>query len=199
MEAAWSEWLHSLMANEGDSVNITMPSHTMEKSELQSVEKLKSQFAKEFMQRSRFNLTDFLAVLQEARKSYAESSTDNYDDLSFGKMMFLDGCFIVQLLHWTYMEKLETMKMKSQDIPVVERDFLLLENQLPLIVLKEWGYRSGINFVSRLREFITHNIKSRKSYLSVTILSSYKPISHILEIEWVHLTDVIDVRRRSYT
>ncbi|KAH7857913.1 hypothetical protein Vadar_017834 [Vaccinium darrowii] len=73
MEAAWSEWL----ANEGDSVNITIPSHTMEKvlewvrmlqpscnkswydpvlvsicpfhhgkPELQSVEKLKFQFAK---------------------------------------------------------------------------------------------------------------------------------------------------------
>ncbi|KAH7856605.1 hypothetical protein Vadar_003434 [Vaccinium darrowii] len=79
----------------------------------------------------------YVAVLQEARKSYTEGSTDNYDDLSFGKMMFLDGCFIVQFLHWTYMEKLERMKMKSQDIPVVERDFLLLENQLPVIVLKE--------------------------------------------------------------
>lgn len=98
------------------------------------------------------------------------------------------------------MEKLERMKMKSQDIPVIERDLLLLENQLPLIVLKELGYRSGIDFVSWQREFVTHTISGpKRAIYQLPYCCPINQCRHILEIAWVHLTEVEDVRRCSYT
>ena len=40
-------------------------------------------------------------VAGNARKCYAEGSTQEFDDEAFARMMFLDGCFILQFMYCT--------------------------------------------------------------------------------------------------
>nr|GME05441.1 UPF0481 protein At3g47200-like [Ipomoea batatas] len=73
----------------------------------------------------------------EARKKYAGSFSLN--DEQFVNMLLLDGCFIVQLLRKGF-----NPNLRSEDDPIfkvdwmrtsLQRDLLLLENQLPFNVL----------------------------------------------------------------
>lgn len=69
--------------------------------------------------------------VHELRKCYTEGSTNGYDDLSFTKMMFLDGCFVLKFIEWTLERRQERMMMMIHDIAIVQRDLFLLENQHP--------------------------------------------------------------------
>ncbi|KAM7505328.1 hypothetical protein LguiB_004232 [Lonicera macranthoides] len=77
-------------------------------------------------------------VSGEARKCYTEDSTADFDEEVFARMMFLDGCFLLQFVSCIAEgnDKRKEMEMKSRDISFVKRDLLLLENQLPFKVLK---------------------------------------------------------------
>uniref|UniRef100_A0A6N2N5A2 Uncharacterized protein n=1 Tax=Salix viminalis TaxID=40686 RepID=A0A6N2N5A2_SALVM len=72
--------------------------------------------------------------LQKARGCYPESITENFNDEEFSKMMFIDGCFILQFMHCLNDES-EKLEMSDRQIFHVKRDLLLLENQLPFAVL----------------------------------------------------------------
>uniref|UniRef100_A0A6N2LNT8 Uncharacterized protein n=1 Tax=Salix viminalis TaxID=40686 RepID=A0A6N2LNT8_SALVM len=73
-------------------------------------------------------------VLKKARRCYHENITEKFDDEEFSKMMFIDGCFILQFMHCLDNES-EKLEMSEQQIFHMKRDFLLLENQLPFAVL----------------------------------------------------------------
>ena len=75
-------------------------------------------------------------VAGNARKCYAEGSTQEFDDEAFARMMFLDGCFILQFMYCTAKNKRGDMGMKRHTIAFVHRDMFLLENQLPFLVLE---------------------------------------------------------------
>ncbi|KAF8398279.1 hypothetical protein HHK36_017206 [Tetracentron sinense] len=110
------------------------------KPQLELAEKLKTTTARQFVSESGKDITVFYKrvaeVAGDARKCYAEGSTDNFDDIAFTKMMFLDGCFILYLIDFTVNKKPNHMKMKCHDIAFVLRDLFLLENQIPFLVLK---------------------------------------------------------------
>uniref|UniRef100_A0A6N2N5K7 Uncharacterized protein n=1 Tax=Salix viminalis TaxID=40686 RepID=A0A6N2N5K7_SALVM len=72
--------------------------------------------------------------------------TENFNDEEFIKMMFIDGCFILQFMHCLNNESLE---MSDRQIFDVKRDLLLLENQLPFAVLDSLRKQSrghGLNY-----------------------------------------------------
>ncbi|KAI8559127.1 hypothetical protein RHMOL_Rhmol04G0149900 [Rhododendron molle] len=134
MESDLYAWLDSILMDIGESSKNATPSYTIQKApdrfrklqpsgknwydpilvsigpfhhrkpDLQSVEELKSHFAREFLVGEEKRLkgkeicVKVLKEVHELRKCYAEGSTNGYDDLSFTKMMFLDGCFILQFL-----------------------------------------------------------------------------------------------------
>lgn len=92
--------------------------------------------------RPNLDLKDAMTRLEDkTRKCYSEC----FDDMrgnEFAQMMMLDGCFIVELLH------LYDRFSKRQDVkepifgtrwmlPVMGRDLLMLENQLPMFVLQK--------------------------------------------------------------
>nr|BAM64834.1 hypothetical protein [Beta vulgaris] len=76
-------------------------------------------------------------VEQEARKCYSEDVKLSRDE--FVKMMLLDGCFIVELFRELEENNFASSSLLSKRwmLPVVRRDLITLENQLPLIVLKK--------------------------------------------------------------
>ncbi|XP_057982243.1 UPF0481 protein At3g47200-like [Malania oleifera] len=76
--------------------------------------------------------------IQELRKRYAdENSTSKYGDEDLARMLFLDGCFILQFIENRQGTNSEQPQMmKSHYEAFVEQDLFLLENQLPFKVLQ---------------------------------------------------------------
>ncbi|KAJ6294902.1 hypothetical protein OIU76_022898 [Salix suchowensis] len=105
------------------------------KENLEEMEKLKAKMAGQFVSYSRQAAREMYSKVKElvsdARKCYAEESTRQFDDEKFTQMMFLDGYFIVQVVF----KKLETQKLRKDEVTSVTRDLFLLENQLPFQVL----------------------------------------------------------------
>ncbi|KAH8486173.1 hypothetical protein H0E87_027588 [Populus deltoides] len=73
--------------------------------------------------------------IQNAREFYNEIDMKGYDDEQFTRMMFLDGCFILQFIHCVT-HNYENLEMTDRQVAGVKRDLLLLENQIPFPVLK---------------------------------------------------------------
>ncbi|CAL5351837.1 unnamed protein product [Camellia sinensis] len=112
-----------------------------ENENLKSFEKFKFQFTREYVKSCgpSYSINDLYNkvadVAIEARNCYAEDT--NIDATDFTLMMFLDGCFILQYIHYmTHKEEQAKMKMKNHEKAFVQRDLFLLENQLPFKVLQ---------------------------------------------------------------
>ena len=73
--------------------------------------------------------------IQTAREFYNKIDIIGYDDEQFTKMIFLDGCFILQFIHCVT-HNYENLEMTDRQVAAVKRDLLLLENQIPFQVLK---------------------------------------------------------------
>ncbi|KAJ6749662.1 hypothetical protein OIU85_000309 [Salix viminalis] len=151
------------------------------KEKLQEVEKLKArmmvEFVKDSVDDSGAPRKDFYVnvkkELQKARGCYHKNITEKFSDEEFSKMMFIDGCFILQFMHCRVNES-EKLEMSEQQIFHVKRDLLLLENQLPFAVLdslRKQRYKSS----SESNEIIN-------DFLSLYICSSGKPMK-----EWVRI------------
>ncbi|GMP84943.1 hypothetical protein CsSME_00038276 [Camellia sinensis var. sinensis] len=133
------------------------------KAKLKSFEKLKVRFTKEYVnsykpKTSATALYKQVAdVAGEARNCYAEDATKSFDDRDFTLMMFLDGCFILQYIHYMNDEEAEAkMKMKNHEKAFVQRDLFLLENQLPFKVLQalmtmnsEFAGEKGLELINK--------------------------------------------------
>ncbi|XP_028121997.1 uncharacterized protein LOC114319185 [Camellia sinensis] len=133
------------------------------KAKLKSFEKLKIRFTKEYVnsykpESSATALYKQVAVVAgEARNCYAEDATKSFNDRDFTRMMFLDGCFVLQYIHYKNDEEEETkMTMKNHEKAFVQRDLFLLENQLPFIVLQalmtmnsEFAGKKGLELINK--------------------------------------------------
>ncbi|XP_060670623.1 UPF0481 protein At3g47200-like isoform X2 [Ziziphus jujuba] len=104
-------------------------------------------------------------VAREAREFYDMEGLNDIDDEAFTKMMFLDGCFILEFIMLLQgVKEYYDIAIIKKDISKVKRDLFLLENQLPYIVLEalmkgneeydlyEWkkGIKNFINMCRRL-------------------------------------------------
>ncbi|XP_028052726.1 putative UPF0481 protein At3g02645 [Camellia sinensis] len=91
----------------------------------------------------------------EARSCYSEPIPMSRKD--FIEMMVLDGCFIVELLH----QVCGSQGSENANIPIIMRDLLKLENQLPLFVLQKL-YDFSIGNVSAYIAFMSCLINSAR-------------------------------------
>ncbi|KAL2458458.1 Plant protein of unknown function [Forsythia ovata] len=117
------------------------------KPELQDLEKLKIRFAHQFYRacdNDQVSIQELYAKVAEvagdARKCYEEDwTTKCLNNESFIRMMFLDGCFILQYMNILTGEKGvdQLQAVKSSNLLFVWRDLFLLENQIPLLLLKK--------------------------------------------------------------
>nr|GMC84261.1 UPF0481 protein At3g47200-like [Ipomoea batatas] len=111
-------------------------------------------------------------IAESARSCYADGLTEQYDHATFARMMFVDGCFVLQYIHSMVGAggNPGQMKMKSDDIAFVRGDLLLLENQLPFQVLQalmscrfnenDEGMKMINKFIKRLRPDPPHKRES---------------------------------------
>ncbi|PIA50598.1 hypothetical protein AQUCO_01200061v1 [Aquilegia coerulea] len=116
------------------------------KESLKPTERYKKWYLDSFISRTKTpntSLKDFVKAIKkleiDARECYEESINLSSDE--FVRMMVFDGCFILELFYKSLFEK---ENIKSKDVIFsstwivhsLRRDLLLLENQIPFIVLE---------------------------------------------------------------
>uniref|UniRef100_A0A6N2MK54 Uncharacterized protein n=1 Tax=Salix viminalis TaxID=40686 RepID=A0A6N2MK54_SALVM len=94
---------------------------------------------------------------KDARKCYMEDeATKKFDEEQFSKMMFIDGCFILQFIYY-FLHEPENLMMSNYEASLVTKDLFLLENQLPFVVLESLlSFRAGESKLDLLRNFCKH-------------------------------------------
>ncbi|KAH7856289.1 hypothetical protein Vadar_009058 [Vaccinium darrowii] len=133
------------------------------KPELETIERLKPSMVRQYVENRGVKIADLyeevVKVTSDARKCYAEDLTKMFDDEEFTRMTFLDGCFTLHYICSIVEGEHEELK-KIQRVALVRRDLLLLENQLPFLVLRvlmraSFGIALGeeiiIAFIKRIR------------------------------------------------
>ncbi|KAH7856285.1 hypothetical protein Vadar_003848 [Vaccinium darrowii] len=133
------------------------------KPELQTIERLKPLMVRQYVEHWGVKIDglydEVVKVTSDARKSYAEGLTEKFNDEEFTCMMFVDGCFSLHYICSIVEGNHDELK-KIQQIALVRRDMLLLENQLPFLVLRvlmraSFGIALGeeiiIAFIKRIR------------------------------------------------
>uniref|UniRef100_A0ACD5ZYP3 Uncharacterized protein n=1 Tax=Avena sativa TaxID=4498 RepID=A0ACD5ZYP3_AVESA len=133
-----------------------------------------------------------VSVADEARSLYDKETVAGIEDDDFLPMMFYDACFLVQFMLWSstkgtmhpWVEYF--LKSKKDDI---YHDILLLENQLPWVVLKTLARCTSVNLENFAKGFKLHNsgsldvvsmddLEAATTHDS-TLLTLYKP-PHLL-------------------
>ncbi|XP_058114410.1 UPF0481 protein At3g47200-like [Magnolia sinica] len=107
-------------------------------------------------------VSDFLNslrdILLELKNSY-EQLDSNWTDDKFLQLMVLDGCFVIEILrknfsNYDLSDPIFSEQRQPTTIEYIKRDMLLMENQLPLLVLEKFvaiiakatvGVQSDIN------------------------------------------------------
>ncbi|KAB5519342.1 hypothetical protein DKX38_023661 [Salix brachista] len=106
---------------------------------LREVETLKVPMARQFILDGGKDIeliySELEKVIKTAREFYNEIDITGFDDEQFARMMFLDGCFILQFISCVTHNN-ENLEMSYQQVVGVKRDLLLLENQVPFPVLQ---------------------------------------------------------------
>ncbi|KAG7968311.1 hypothetical protein I3843_08G148300 [Carya illinoinensis] len=121
------------------------PFHHGNKS-LESMEKLKVKYFKIFLQRNHINmeiLVNNIKLLEKkVRGCYAETFNDLTSD-DFVKLILVDGCFLIEFFDSLFWEGFENVIYENRtllnrtSLSTMMTDLKLLENQLPLLVLKK--------------------------------------------------------------
>ncbi|KAI8526871.1 hypothetical protein RHMOL_Rhmol12G0031300 [Rhododendron molle] len=123
------------------------PYHHME-SHLEPMEKHKRRALLHFLKRSRKPLASYIAALAEV----AQSLKDSYESLDpiweddsdrFLELMILDGCFMLEVMRTSTLEMddysvndpIFSKHGKLHVVPYIRRDMMMLENQLPMLLL----------------------------------------------------------------
>ncbi|XP_065850871.1 uncharacterized protein [Euphorbia lathyris] len=106
------------------------------KRDLMEMEKLKIEFARNYIPDSNEEMYKTAINASEARKFYSDGSVPSEfdNDEKFSKMMFLDACFILHFISCFLGGNGTGMKPHLEGFVI--RDLLLLENQLPFSVLE---------------------------------------------------------------
>ncbi|OVA12343.1 Protein of unknown function DUF247 [Macleaya cordata] len=105
----------------------------------------------------------------KARGCYSSETLDNFGSSEFIQMMILDGCFVVELMRLFAISDVEHVDdpifSTRWMVPNLQHDLLLLENQLPFIVLKK------IYEITR-----SHKIKKDNNCLEEVALKFFNPL-----------------------
>ncbi|RCV15737.1 hypothetical protein SETIT_3G081800v2 [Setaria italica] len=111
--------------------------------ELQEMEEVKHAAAYYFCAQSGHPVEEvyakILSIVDQARSCYEKDAAAHYNDAKFADMMFLDGCFLLMYICTEGSVQdppLLTNSMVLSMGPCMLRDILLLENQLPWLVLE---------------------------------------------------------------
>ncbi|KAM3354844.1 hypothetical protein ACQJBY_025540 [Aegilops geniculata] len=114
------------------------------KEQLRGMEDIKKMAAMEFCCTTQHQIPAFYRnvreVVVQARESYAEDLSA-FNDEQFTEMMFYDGCFLLQFMTMVALDRGPPLQWKMPKLSEnwvrrISRDILLVENQVPWVVLE---------------------------------------------------------------
>ncbi|CAO2148251.1 unnamed protein product [Urochloa humidicola] len=165
---------------------------------LRELHKVKEVAADHFVKDSKRQFKDIYKEVAEA----AGAATNFYDNISvqgipdkeFKKMMFLDGCFLMQYMFFCIgdSEKLRPSLLYFFDSnqAVISNDIMLLENQLPWAVidtLRTFRDVPVLEFVAKMGR--TLQVRKHKEEKPFNLDGSYNP-PHLLGLLWYYKTRI---------
>ncbi|KAB5519360.1 hypothetical protein DKX38_023679 [Salix brachista] len=123
---------------------------------------------------------------KDARKCYMEDeATKKFDEEQFSRMMFIDGCFILQFIYY-FLHEPENLMMSNYEASLVTKDLFLLENQLPFVVLESLlSFRAGESKMDLLLQNFCKHVRAkpalgRRESFRQKILKLYGKLSKAL-------------------
>ncbi|XP_059310317.1 putative UPF0481 protein At3g02645 [Lycium ferocissimum] len=163
--------------------------------QLRSMENYKLRYLQQFLQRKLGIDVESCIREMEKLKDEALKCYDDIGDLDpdivgkFSEMLLLDGCFIVE-----YMREVFQIKREAEDkivnaewmVSLIDRDLLLLENQLPFFVLTKLHDMTKLDPEESLLKMVKYNFcgslpRVTPKYLSQTHCN-VKGIKHLLHV-----------------
>ncbi|KAK9270996.1 hypothetical protein L1049_026584 [Liquidambar formosana] len=109
---------------------------------LQAMEELKLQYFGRLLDPSRQNVVKLETLKEAMKKSEQEARSCYSENLGlcsdkFVEIMVLDGCFIIEFFRDLMKHKFKrgSVVIENWKLPIIRRDLIMLENQLPLSVL----------------------------------------------------------------
>jgi hypothetical protein len=166
--------------------------------DLETMEELKWQYLAYLVNSTKKDLEHYLESIRplekKARDCYAGVIDLNSDD--FLEMMVLDGCFIIQFLRFSFsvgrgerpvVEHHPLGRMHRVMLPKIYADLLLLENQIPYLVLEQLFEISMMSSggIARPLSFIGVNV------FSAILGTRYDgDMSRFYELKYLHLLDL---------
>lgn len=106
-------------------------------------------------------LTKIKTNIKELRKSFDEVLIAKYDDDTLARILFLDGCSMLQFIYSFVENELNEFEINQGQAELVQRDLFLLENQIPfkvLILLVSLSENNVKTFMSTIDQFIGMNL-----------------------------------------
>ncbi|PON91865.1 hypothetical protein TorRG33x02_124630, partial [Trema orientale] len=97
--------------------------------------------------------------INELKNSFDEDVTKTYEDDTLVRMLFLDGCAILQFIDSFVHKELIWLEVTRGQVEIIIQDLFLLENQIPfqvLMLLLQSSNRKDI-FLTSIRDFMDRN------------------------------------------
>ncbi|XP_009370682.2 UPF0481 protein At3g47200-like [Pyrus x bretschneideri] len=183
---------------------VSIGPHHRDKEKLLEFESYKLQFLESLLCRKRNGGHDLLGEYYKAMLSLEESTRSCYSEVismsspDFVRMMVLDGCFIIEL--FLQMSKAsdvgQPILRRPGLIPIVTRDLLKLQNQLPFFVLEKLFEISFLRTKQPLRnlalEFFNHSLPRPSEVLKMIIEpGEAKHLLHLFHLSFLLQSDMM--------
>lgn len=113
------------------------PFHHGKSSKLESMEEIKLRYLDKLCKRKNIGLETCFEKIYGIEEQARESYSEDFPSEGFVQMMVVDGCFIVELLlSQDQDDQTDPIHCTNWMLPLITDDMLLLENQIPLLVLE---------------------------------------------------------------
>ncbi|KAL8518917.1 hypothetical protein ACS0TY_010031 [Phlomoides rotata] len=159
-----------------------------DKLKFKKAEELKLRYFESLLQRKpeisvKDYISDIQEILKEARDCYAEPSMNLDSAEEFTDMLVLDGCFIIEVIRDTRLYK-RTFPGRAS-YRNLQRDLILLENQIPLFVLcklfdRVEGQEQHNSLMEHLLEFCRELFPGEENHQTNRV-GSLEEVKHILD------------------
>ncbi|PON52317.1 hypothetical protein PanWU01x14_210280 [Parasponia andersonii] len=137
-------------------------------------------------------LEEIKKIIEDLKKCYVEwVISDEYNDDSLARLLFLDGCAVLQFIYSYIHNKLEEFGIDNHQASLIREDLFLLRNQIPFRVLEL--LISMCYNPNQLKSAIVNFLHMNNMMASVNYELGHKQLTSLLEIKSqnVHLLELL--------
>ncbi|PON32719.1 hypothetical protein PanWU01x14_358890 [Parasponia andersonii] len=163
--------------------------------------KLTAKFVRVSRQTGEWLLQEIKKNTKELKDCFDENEIKTYKDEDLARMLFLDGCTVLEFIHSFLKDELKDIEINinGTQATLIQQDLFLLENQIPFRVLNLLMNLSGKKdeLMTCIHNFVLMNIMAPASYYLPKFISNifrledgYAPL-FFQNQEPVHLLDLL--------